>query len=142
MFLVNKKKTEKLTLETSIWFKNSKMKKKCTCVMGDEFFLGITKRCIKQKFFKLVSVRIEKQVSKVRKSLKLTFEILIWVRKCKFLYFSQKMRAWATWGKFCFGLNQKMRQEEFFMLDIVRFQKQVSEAQKNKRTNIWYLGLA
>ena len=53
----------------------------------------------------------------------------------------QRKHAGAKGDIFCSGNYQKMHKRHFFKRVRIKFQKQVSEVQKNWRTNAWHVDL-
>ena len=88
------------------------------------FFLGKTKRCTNESCLYWSGSILKKKVAEVRKKWKkLTFEMSIWVGKCKFILFFQKVRAGATEGKCFSGHNQKVRKGNFFKVFRITINK-------------------
>ena len=118
--LLSAKKVKKLPLRFRFRSKNSKIifffQKMSAHQTGSIFFL-VDQSERNQEFFMLVRVRIEKQVSEVRKKV----ENSIWNSDLgkKYIQFKEKP-ARATGGKNCSRICQNIRIGEFFKLFLVR----------------------
>ena len=117
----------------SIWVNNWQIfyfQKVRGCTRRKNFFSTYIQKMRKIKLFRLVKIKFEKQVSRIKKiSDNLTFEVWILVKKIK-LNFFRKMHAHAIGGKFLFWLVPKMYKGNFFKLIRIRFGKQVYDLLK------------
>ena len=85
----------------------------------------------KRKFLKLLRLSTEKQVYEVRKKWKTNVSNSDFGENCMLVFF-QKQQACASEGIFFMGTTIRCGRKDFFKLDRVRTEKQVSIAQKNR----------